>query len=448
MFLQAIKSEGIAHISYILGDGGKAAVIDPRRDCDIYIDTAYREGCRISYIFETHRNEDYAIGSVPLAGKTGAEVFHGRALPFAYGSPADGGDEFSLGGLKLRILETPGHTYESISIALYDTAFGENAVGVFTGDALFIGDVGRTDFFPDAAEETAGLLYDSIHKRILPLGDQAILYPAHGAGSVCGSGMADRDFSTLGYERACNPRLQLKRDEFVKRKVSEQHYLPPYFKKREEYNLNGPPLTPGPVLPPPVEAAEIEAAQAKGAQLVDIRSPEAFAGAFVPGSLALPCSMIPVYAGWFLDYERPIYLLPPEDGYETLRQACTHLYRIGYDNIEGFLSGGMFAWETDGRPYDHIPTIYSADLIKELQKGSDLTVVDVRKKEEWDEDHLEEAHHIYLGHLPDKIDGLDRDKTVVTLCGSGRRAIIAASLLRSRSFEKVMDALGAMQAVG
>ena len=182
MFLSQIKAEGLAHLSYIIGSKNCAAVIDPRRDRDIYLEIAREKSVNITHIFETHRNEDYVIGSTPLSEKTGANIYHGSNLDFKYGNPVKEGDEFEIGNLKLKILETPGHTFESISIAIYDTEFGQSAVGVFTGDALFIGDVGRTDFFPDQAERVAGMLYDSIFNKILTLGDQAILYPAHGSG--------------------------------------------------------------------------------------------------------------------------------------------------------------------------------------------------------------------------------------------------------------------------
>jgi hydroxyacylglutathione hydrolase len=240
MFLQIIRSEGLFHLSYLIGHDGRAAVIDPRRDCRIYVDMAHSRGARIEYIFETHRNEDYVIGSKELAHLTGAEIRHGGRLDFEYGRAVADGDTFDLGDLRLEILETPGHTFESISIAVTDTGFGEAPVAVFTGDALFVGDVGRTDFFPDRAEEVAGLLYESIFRKILPLGDQAILYPAHGAGSVCGEGMAEREFSTLGMERISNPVLQMKdRDVFIRFKASEHHDKPPYFRRMEKYNLEG-----------------------------------------------------------------------------------------------------------------------------------------------------------------------------------------------------------------
>jgi hydroxyacylglutathione hydrolase len=192
------------------------------------------------HIFETHKNEDYVTGSLELQRRTGAEIHHGKGLDWGFGQFVDDGDEFHLGDMILRILSTPGHTFESISIALHDTAFGDRPVAVFTGDALFIGDVGRTDFYPDQAREVAGLLYDSIFEQILPLGDHVLVYPAHGAGSVCGSGMAAREFSSLGYERQFNPSLQVAdREAFIDLKVAENHYQPPYFRQMERYNKEG-----------------------------------------------------------------------------------------------------------------------------------------------------------------------------------------------------------------
>lgn len=240
MFLEVIRTEGLAAYSYLIGDGGEAAVIDPQRDCGAYVDRAHRQGARITHVFETHRNEDFVIGSRDLAERTGAEIRHGQHPDFAYGRSTAEGDDFRLGDVRLKVLETPGHTDESTSLAFYDTAFSKDrAVGVFTGDPLFIGDVGRTDFYPQRRQEVAGLLYDSLHGKILPLGDQAALYPAHGAGSICGSGMAAREVSTLGFERAHNPMLQLDRDTFIDRKVNEHHYQPPYFREMETANKEG-----------------------------------------------------------------------------------------------------------------------------------------------------------------------------------------------------------------
>jgi hydroxyacylglutathione hydrolase len=434
----------LAHLSYIIGHKGEAAVIDPRTDVDAYLEIARDNACAITHIFETHRNEDYVIGSRPLAQRTGAEIHHGANLDFGYGNGAKEGDAFDIGGMRLKILETPGHTFESISIALYDTASGEEAVGVFTGDALFIGDVGRTDFFPDRAEEVAGLLYESIHDKLLPLGDQCLLWPAHGAGSVCGSAMAPREFSSLGYERKNNPRLQLGHDEFINFKVNEHHYQPPYFRKMEEYNQSGE----GPVLresarPQPVSAERFENAMSDGLQVLDTRSPEAFAGAFIPGSLSIPMTMIPSFAGWYLDYERPIGLVV-EDAEQT-EQAVRHLTRLGYHRIPYFLEG-MTSWETTGRDYDRIPAVHADELVERIQGAEPFTLLDVRAKDEFESGRLPNAQHIYVGELSARVDEVPRDKPVTTFCGSGKRAIIAASILKRNGFEHVEDSLGSMAA--
>lgn len=445
MFIEKVKSPGLAHLSYMIGDGGEAVVIDPRRDGEVYLQIARSEGVRISHIFETHRNEDYVIGSCDLARRTGAEIHHGGALDFEYGSVVADGDTFECGSARLQILETPGHTDESISLALADTSSGEDAVAVFTGDALFVGDVGRTDFFPDRAEEVAGLLYDSIFEKILPLGDDVILHPAHGAGSVCGEAMADREFSTLGYERRYNPALQLTdRDAFIERKVNELHYQPPYFRKMEELNLAGAPPLEGLPAPAPVEPDTFADACADGMQVVDIRSPEAFAGAFVPGSLALPLNMVPAYAGYFLSYDRPIGLVVEDTS--QVETAVRHLVRMGYDDVPCFLRDGMHGWETSGRDFDRVDRITAAELWERIDEGEEFTLLDVRKKTEFESRRLKDATFVFLGHLPDKLDAIPRDKPVTTFCGSGRRAIIAASHLKMNGFEDVGDTLGSLAA--
>jgi Zn-dependent hydrolases, including glyoxylases len=221
MFIEKIKTQGLAHLSYVVGATGQAVVIDPRLDCEIYIEMAAAESCRISHILETHRNEDLVTGSAALAELTGAQVFHGpdAAGEVVYAETIVEGDEINMGSLIIRAIQTPGHTFDSMSYALYDTDFGESAVAVFTGDTLFVGDVGRTDFYPDQVEKVAGLLFDSLQK-LIKLGDQALIYPAHGAGSVCGNNMADREFSSIGYERQHNPMLQIEnRDEFIDKKM-------------------------------------------------------------------------------------------------------------------------------------------------------------------------------------------------------------------------------------
>ena len=450
MFLEIVRSEGLGHLSYVFGDGGQAAVVDPRRDCDVYVDIAYRKGARITHIFETHRNEDYVIGSLDLATRTDATIFHGTALPFGYGEDAKDGDSFTLGDIRLTVIETPGHTMESISLALADTSFSDDPIAVFTGDALFIGDVGRTDFFPDRAKAVAGLLYDSIFEKILPLGDHVILYPAHGAGSVCGSGMASREFSTLGYERQHNPVLQLTdRNAFVRHKTGEHHYQPPYFAKMEAFNLEGPPLLGSIPKAHPLSVAEFAALMGDGVIALDIRSPEAIAGAHIPGSLAIPCEMLPSFAGWYLSHDNSIALVAPN--YRDAQMAVRHLARLGYDNVVGFLDEGLHAWEVSGRDYGAIPALHAKDLKARLESSAPFVLLDVRARDEVEKARLPTGTHIYVGELPARLDDIPGDRPITTFCGSGQRAIIAASILKRHGFQDVEVCLGSMaacQAIG
>ncbi len=444
MFLERVESEGLGHFSYLVGDGGEVAVIDPRRDCEVYLDLAERHDAQIRFIFETHRNEDYLVGSRDLAERTGAMVLHGSKLDWGYGNPVREGDRFDLGDVRLDVLETPGHTDESISIVLRDRSTGEDPLAVFTGDALFIGDVGRTDFYPDRPREVAGLLHDSIHGKLLPLGDHVELYPGHGAGSVCGAGMADRKTSTLGYERRNNPLLQLDREAFVERKVNERHYKPPYFEHVHAHNQKGPPVLrplPRPLALGPDAFAE---AMGEGMFVIDVRDVEAIAGGYVPSSLGLPLSQLSGFAGWFVPYDRDLGLVAHD--VEQVEEATRRLIRMGYDRVRGFLAGGMKAWETSGRPFNTVGVIYIRDLDRRVRAREPLTVLDVRTIDEFEEGHLPGAKNVYLGELPDRLDEVPRDQPITTFCGSGRRSLVAATYLAQQGYEPVMDCLGSMAA--
>ncbi|MFW2446447.1 MAG: MBL fold metallo-hydrolase, partial [Qipengyuania pacifica] len=322
MLLEKIKTSGLSHLSYLIGSGGKAAIIDPRRDCECYVEMARAEGLEITHIFETHRNEDLVSGAPILRDLTGARVLHGpnSVGTVEYAETALQGDEFEIGQLKIRVLETPGHTDDHLAFVLHDTAYPDGPVGVFTGDALFVGDVGRTDFYPERKREVAGLLYDSLHK-ILDLGDQVILYPAHGAGSVCGSGMAEREFSTLGHERANNPRLQFEsRDAFIDFKVEENHYQPPYFRLMERLNLEGGEAAPRVMRPKRLSLSELEKLDVD--HLVDVREPLAFASGHLRGSMNLPVGMISAFAGWFIREGDNVALVASDE--DQLEAAMTH----------------------------------------------------------------------------------------------------------------------------
>ena len=243
MILHKIKSQIVSQLSYFIGSGNEAIVVDPMRDCETYLNLSMKEGMNIKYIFETHRNEDYIIGSKELSSLTGSEIYHGQWPDFEYGNIAKDGEEFKFGKIKATILYTPGHTPGCISIAVTDLETGSQPILVCTGDALFVNDVGRTDFGGASNRKAwSENLYDSIHNKLLPLGDHVVLCPAHGSGSVCGGGIAERELSTLGMERLENPLLQLCNEEFVQTKVEEHHEYAPYFKMMEFFNVKGAPF--------------------------------------------------------------------------------------------------------------------------------------------------------------------------------------------------------------
>ncbi|UCD73342.1 MAG: MBL fold metallo-hydrolase, partial [Candidatus Bathyarchaeota archaeon] len=240
MIFEKIKSHVVAHLSYFVGSNHEAIVVDPRRDCQVYLDIVMREGMRIKYIFETHRNEDYVIGSRELAHLTGAEIYHGPWPEFQYGETLQDGQEFHFGDLEVTAIYTPGHTPGCVSYAVSDLASGEHTIMVFTGDTLFVNDTGRTDFGgPEKRSDWSENLYNSIHNKLLPLGDHVVICPAHGSGSVCGVGIADREVSTLGAEKLMNPLLQMTREEFIEYKVNEEQHYIPYFRMMEKYNVEG-----------------------------------------------------------------------------------------------------------------------------------------------------------------------------------------------------------------
>ncbi|WP_417547553.1 MBL fold metallo-hydrolase [Marinobacter segnicrescens] len=446
MFIQKIKSEGLSHLSWLVGNDGEAFVVDPRRDCEVYVEEAARAGCRITHIFETHRNEDLISGAPILANLTGARVLHGpnAAGDVAYADTAREGDTFEFGNLRVRVLETPGHTDDSLSFVIYDTDFGEDAVGVFTGDALFIGDVGRTDFYPDRAGEVAGMLYDSLQK-ILKLGDQALVYPAHGAGSVCGDNMADREFSSLGYERKYNDMLRISsRNKFIDAKLAEHHYQPPYFRLMEKLNLTGAEPAPRVITPRPLSPAEFRALPG-GPAIVDARTVSAFLGAHLPGSLAIPAPMIPAFAGWYIEPGQPVVLVVSDP--EQAHEAAQHLVRIGLDNLAGFLTTDMPEWSARGLPFHSLPVMHVDDIRERFQNPPEnWQLLDVRSKTEYEEEAIEGSVHIYAGELADKTDELDKNRHYTVMCASGARATIAASVLERAGFSKVDVFLGSFGA--
>ncbi|MGM8885844.1 MBL fold metallo-hydrolase [Psychrobacter sp. 1U2] len=456
MLFEKIKTPGLSHLSYLFGSNGQAAVVDPRRDCAIYIEKARAAGLKITHIFETHRNEDLVSGAPILAQLTGASVYHGPnpEREIVYAQTAREGDCFKIGQLEIQVLETPGHTFDHLAYVMFDSAYPTNAVGVFTGDALFVGDVGRTDFYPDKREEVAGLLYDSLQK-IIALGDQAMIYPAHGAGSVCGSGMAEREFSSVGHEKLNNPRLQIEsRDKFIRAKINENHYQPPYFKLMERINMEGGDAAPRIMRPLNLSLEQLNNCDVD--HLIDIREPLAYASVHLPGSMSLPVGMISAFAGWFIAEGESIALVAADE--EQLATAMTHLVRIALDNIVGGYVG-LISAAKQGESIEQTPMIATEEVKSRLAGNTDFTdnatnaknsrtwtLLDVRDLDERSESAIEESEHIYVGHLNERWRDLDRDHHYTLMCASGQRATVAAGWLASQGFQHLDIYLGGMSA--
>ncbi len=449
MLFHTEKTPGIAHLSYVVGDNGHACVIDPQLDCQRYIDIANEHNYKIVHILETHRNEDFISGAYALAQLTGATVWHGpRAdAPIGYSKTVYEDDSFELGKLKLRVIETPGHTFDSVSYALIDTEFSDEPVGVFTGDTLFIGDVGRTDFYPGRESHVAGLLYQSIGK-LLALGDYVHVFPAHGAGSVCGSGMADREFSSIGYERRFNPAIREQDEQaFVARKTQEQHYLPPYFEMMENANAEGVALDLESLQCQPVTNGELSQwvdRKTPTGTVLDVRDLNAVKQGYIRKSLCLHGGLISAYAGWFL-VDKPPILLVASDGAQA-REAQLQLLRMGLNTVKGYTTTLPLQVEDDDQQREHIATV-TADIVQQrLQSADNWSLLDVRKAEEVEAMPMDGATHIYLGHLAEQFKNLDIDRHYTVMCGSDKRATVGASFLKAKGFKNVDVFVGSMLA--
>ncbi|MBD3212598.1 MAG: MBL fold metallo-hydrolase [Candidatus Lokiarchaeota archaeon] len=446
MILKRIKSEGLAHISYFLASGNEACVIDPRRDAKIYLKKAFENQVEIKYIFETHRNEDYVIGSLEIADNVDLEIYHGPGLDWKYGNTIKDGQEFQVGDLKIQAIHTPGHTDESTSYAVYDVTSGDNAVLVFTGDTLFVGDTGRIDMYgPEEEDRLAGNLYDSIFDKLIPLGDQAIICPAHGAGSVCGAGISEREHSTIGLERKQNPDLQFViKDEFIELKKAENHYYSPYFQRMEKYNLEGPPLLKTIPRFKSFLPEEFQQKIEEGGIILDTRNPNDFGSAHIKGSYNIWLDGLPSFVGWTIPYDKPIYLVVKD--FAHLNDAHKSLLRIGYDDIKGYLVGGIIGWYSASFPIEAIKLITVHKLKEQMDNNMDMTILDVRTLSEREEGYIEGSKHIYIGYLEERLDELDKEKPIATYCGNGARASLGSSILAKNGFKEVYTTLGSMKA--
>jgi len=444
MILHKIKSDIVAHLSYFLGAGNEAIIIDPRRDSQIYVDIAKGEGMEICYIFETHRNEDYVIGSEELAEMSGAEIYHGVWPVFDYGQTIYDGQEFELEKFSIKAIKTPGHTPGCTSYAVTDKETGEHPIAVFTGDALFVQEVGRIDLGGmDKRPIWAANLYNSIHEKLLPLGDNVIIYPAHGAGSVCGAHLAEREISTLGTERLQNPLLHMTKDQFIEYKVKEHQEYPPYFRRMEKYNKEGSPKYGCGPNPEPLTPEKLKEAIKNGAILVDTRPPPSFGAGHVKDSYNVNLSRLGM-VGWVLPYDKPLVFILDEQ--QHLEEVIRGMSRIGYDNLAGYLSGTIVKWYLDANKVETLDLMTVYDLKEKIDSDEDWQVLDVRRVDEYASGHIKDSKNIYTGRVEKEHNQISKNKPVAVICSSGNRSSFASSMLLRKGFTNLHNVLGGMTA--
>jgi rhodanese-related sulfurtransferase len=433
----------------MLGSEGVAAIVDPQRDVDIYLEEARTQNLQIAYVIETHLHADFVSGHHELAKRTGAEVILGAkaGATFAHRAVTDG-DEIRMGRAILRFLETPGHTDESICVLVTDLDRSPEPWAALTGDTLFIGEVGRPDLSPKhTAQELASLLYDSLHGKLLKLPDSVEVYPAHGAGSLCGRNISPERQSTIGKERAFNYALRpMSRDAFITLITADLPERPEYFGKDVELNRAGAPALaerkPVPALPP----AEVARRQKEGAVVLDTRSAAQFGAGSIPDSIHIALSgQYATWAGMLVGLDQPVIIVAEEE--ERVEESAMRLARVGIENVVGFLSGGVLAWQQAGLPLNEVPQISVLQLHEQLSADpQSLRVIDVRRQPEWEAGHIEQAVLIPLHRLRNDLDGLDRAKPVAVHCKSGYRSSIASSILKAAGFENVMNVTGGFDA--
>ena len=444
----------LAHASYLIADEGSgvAAVVDPQRDVDEYVQDAHRLGCRIEHVFLTHFHADFVAGHLELRDREGARIYLGASAAAEYEfTPLADGECLALGKVRLEVLETPGHSPESISILVHDA--DENMRrphAVLTGDTLFIGDVGRPDLRAAmgwSADQLAGMLYDSLHSKLLRLPDETLVYPAHGAGSLCGKNLSTDTVSSIGVQRRYNYALQpMSRDEFIQLVTAELPEAPPYFSYDAVLNTKERPTLEQALEQGlrPLGLSEALALVQAGAEMLDSRDPADFAGAHIAGSVNVGLGgSYATWAGTVLDRERPLVIVadPGREG-----EAAIRLGRIGFDNVVGFVAGGMQAIQDRPDLLARIERITAVTVAEQLAGAVPPLVLDVRAESEWQEERIGRSLNIPLGQLLGRLDELPRDQSVVVHCATGYRSSIAASLLRREGLERIADLVGGINA--
>ena len=439
----------LAHASYLVGSEGVAAIIDPQRDVDIYLDDARQKGLKIEHIIETHLHADFVSGHHELAERTGARIYlgEGSGATFPHTAVKDG-DSLQFGQCRFNFLTTPGHTAESICIAMTDLDQPSKPGAVFTGDTLFVGDVGRPDLSGEhTPQDLAAMLYRSLHEKLLKFPDETEIFPAHGAGSLCGRQMSSERSSTIGKERRTNYALQAQSsEEFIRLLTDGLPPRPEYFGRDVELNRQGA-IALDRIPPPlPLRAPEVLRLQAEGAIVLDTRPAMQFAVAHVPGSIHIGLSG--QYASWaarILGLDKRIILVG-EDA-DHLRESQLRLARVGIENVHAYLEDGVTGWIAEGYELDYIPQISVQEFTELLQREKDhIAVLDVRERGEVEAGAMENSVQIPLGQLQDRTAELDPNKLLVVHCKGGYRSSIATSILRRAGFRDIANLTGGFDA--
>ena len=451
MKIEQIYTGCLAEAAYYIESCGEAAIIDPLRETAPYIKRAERDGARIKYVFETHFHADFVSGHLELAKKTGAKIVYGPDAHCGFDCySAKDGEEFKVGDLTIRVLHTPGHTQESSTFLLFDASGREYCI--FSGDTLFIGDVGRPDLAIKnnlTVNDLAGMLYDSLHHKIMPLPDHVIVYPAHGAGSACGKNLSKETSDTLGHQKEVNYALKAQtRDEFIKAVTDGLAPPPQYFPLNAMMNKQG-----------AKGLDEINEAGMKGlspqvfedaalvaeALILDTRAPQVFARGFVPGSIniGLDGQFAPWVGALITDIDQPI-LLVCDEGREE--ENIMRLARVGYDNTVGYLAGGIGAWEKAGKPVDRILSINAVEFEKNHFENN-FCILDIRRPGEYETAHITDVPNKPLDYINEWIVDLNRENTYYVHCAGGYRSMIAASILKARGYDQVVDIAGGYGAI-
>lgn len=447
MYFEQFYLGCLAHASYMFGSDGEAAVVDPQRDVEIYLKAAGEQGLRIAHIFETHLHADFVSGHIELAARTGAKIHIGANAGATFPHVAlHDGSKLQIGRVRVTALETPGHTPEGMCLVITDEEKSPEPWAVLTGDTLFIGDVGRPDLSrAHTPQQLAGMLYDSLHGKLLKLGDEVMVYPAHGAGSLCGRNMRAERSSTIGTERLTNYALQINsRDEFIRQLTENLPSRPEYFLQDAQINRAGAPaLADLPELPP-MAAPELKDLLQQGVFVLDVRPNADFALAHVPGSINIALSgQFASWAGTLLGLStRPVLVA---DTPEQYAEARLRLARVGIEDPRGFLEGGVVAWKQAGFPLAQLPQIAVQQLHERL-RGGDLNVLDVRREGEWQAGHIDGATWWPLDNFKVSAPEVDQAAPLAVHCQGGYRSMIACSLLLRAGVANVINVTGGFDA--